>query len=148
MALQKYYLYLTFTYFYCNFAQLFVFITHFSISVEVCTPILNNSMGFDTFPTSCEIALLAPAMILSAPQNVEWMLLIGSYAQHYCLRSLLNLALHTNLTETMRDFRKFQPRFVPLAHPSPRKDTIPGARYQRHRQVHSLASKIAVEKWS
>lgn len=47
--------------------------------------------------------------------RLELVLLVGQYAQHYYL--------HTQgqtLTETVRDFRRHGPRFLPLPHPSPR----------------------------
>lgn len=47
--------------------------------------------------------------------RISLTLLIGKYAQGYYLENL-----KTSLTETVRNFRAYQPRFFVLPHPSPR----------------------------
>lgn len=54
--------------------------------------------------------------VLSKMPNVQLTLLIGQYAQnHY-----LGAAAKKNLTETVRSFEAYLPRYLPLPHPSPR----------------------------
>ncbi|HHT88072.1 MAG TPA: uracil-DNA glycosylase family protein, partial [Clostridiales bacterium] len=43
-------------------------------------------------------------------------ILVGNYAQEY----YLNTRREKNLTETVRNFRKYLPDYFPLVHPSPR----------------------------
>ena len=54
--------------------------------------------------------------LLSKMQSVELVLLIGQYAQ----RAYLDQSEKRNLTETVRRFDEFGPKFLPLPHPSPR----------------------------
>lgn len=54
--------------------------------------------------------------VLSKMPNVQLTLLIGQYAQnHY-----LGAAAKKNLTETVRSFEAYLPKYLPLPHPSPR----------------------------
>ena len=54
--------------------------------------------------------------LLEAMPNIELTLLIGQYAQgHY-----LGAAKGKNLTETVRNFRSYLPKYLPLPHPSSR----------------------------
>ena len=53
--------------------------------------------------------LLAPHL-----PNVELTLLVGSYAQKY----YLGREREKSMTETVRQWRNYQPRFLPLPHPS------------------------------
>jgi len=56
------------------------------------------------------------AALLRQMPKVETILLLGRYAQaHY-----LEARLRPTLTETVRAWREFAPRFYPLPHPSPR----------------------------
>lgn len=48
--------------------------------------------------------------------EVELTLLIGQYAQKYYLGS----EFKSNLTETVRNFHSYLPKYLPLPHPSPR----------------------------
>ncbi|WP_161978460.1 uracil-DNA glycosylase family protein [Streptococcus sp. S784/96/1] len=48
--------------------------------------------------------------------NVELVILIGKYAQQY----YLNQSKSAKLTETVRHFQDYLPRYFPLVHPSPR----------------------------
>jgi uracil-DNA glycosylase len=54
--------------------------------------------------------------VLDQLQHVGLTLLIGQYAQRYYLRQSLGITL----TETVRQYRTFQPSYWPLVHPSPR----------------------------
>ncbi|WP_035455865.1 uracil-DNA glycosylase family protein [Algoriphagus terrigena] len=48
--------------------------------------------------------------------NLQLTLLIGSYAQAYYLR----LGRRVTLTETVKNYQDYLPKFFPLVHPSPR----------------------------
>ena len=48
--------------------------------------------------------------------NLKLTNLIGQYAQHYYLRD----RKEKNLTETVRNYKKFLPDYFVLPHPSPR----------------------------
>lgn len=67
-------------------------------------------------PPRPECAPMWHDRLLQEMPNVELMLLIGQYAQRYYLRE--NTA--KNLTETVRQFDAYGPRYFPLPHPSPR----------------------------
>lgn len=54
-------------------------------------------------------------LILKSMPNIETIILIGSYAQRYYLGD----KREKNLTETVRNFRKYLPHYFPLVHPSP-----------------------------
>jgi uracil-DNA glycosylase len=54
--------------------------------------------------------------LLEAMPNIEIIILVGNYAQEY----YLNTRREKNLTETVRNFRKYLPDYFPLVHPSPR----------------------------
>ena len=53
--------------------------------------------------------------ILANLNEIRLTLLIGRYAQ----KGYLGRAQKTNLTETVRSFREYLPRYFPLVHPSP-----------------------------
>lgn len=53
--------------------------------------------------------------LLEEMPNVETIILIGSYSQKYYLDKLME----KNLTETVRNFKKYLPKYLPLVHPSP-----------------------------
>lgn len=67
-------------------------------------------------PPRAECAPRWHAPLLAHLRNVELVLLVGSYAQAYYLGS----ARLATLTETVRAFREYAPRWFPLPHPSPR----------------------------
>lgn len=67
-------------------------------------------------PPRPECAPLWHAELMDRLPNLETILLIGSYAQKY----YLGPKAHRNLTETVRDFQSYGPRYFPLPHPSPR----------------------------
>jgi uracil-DNA glycosylase len=48
--------------------------------------------------------------------HVELVILIGMYAQKYYLKS----DAKKTLTETVRAYKKYLPKYLPLPHPSPR----------------------------
>lgn len=47
--------------------------------------------------------------------NLEVIILVGSYAQNYYLKD----AKKKNLTETVRSYEEYLPRYFPIVHPSP-----------------------------
>lgn len=49
-------------------------------------------------------------------QKIQLVLLIGQYAQNY----YLGKEKKKNLTETVRSYQDYLPKFFPLVHPSPR----------------------------
>ncbi|GGB67670.1 uracil-DNA glycosylase family protein [Shewanella inventionis] len=59
-------------------------------------------------------------LLLQRLLNVELILLVGHYAQQYYLgrNSLINKP--KTLTETVKQWHSFGPRYIPLPHPSPR----------------------------
>jgi uracil-DNA glycosylase len=56
------------------------------------------------------------AALLAEMPAIELTLLIGQYAQAYYLAQRRK----KNLTETVRAWREYEPRYLPLPHPSPR----------------------------
>lgn len=76
-------------------------------------------------PPRHECAELWLARLLAALPHIELTLLVGQYAQaHY-----LGKHRQRSLTETVRHWREYWPRYVPLPHASPRNT----AWFQRHR---------------
>ncbi|MGI6366286.1 MAG: uracil-DNA glycosylase family protein [Bacillota bacterium] len=55
-----------------------------------------------------------PRLLAEMPK-IETIILIGNYAQKYYLGNRRG----KNLTETVRDFKNYLPRYLPLVHPSP-----------------------------
>lgn len=53
--------------------------------------------------------------LLAAMPHIETILLIGNYAQKYYLGEKCK----ENLTETVKCFREYLPKYLPLVHPSP-----------------------------
>lgn len=66
-------------------------------------------------PPRPEFAALWHEKILQQMPEVELTLLIGSYAQ----RHYLGLKRMKTLTETVKNFNNYAPRYFPLVHPSP-----------------------------
>lgn len=56
------------------------------------------------------------SQILAGLNNVGLVLLIGQYAQGYYLGD----SRKPTLTETVRNFKEYLPKYLPLVHPSPR----------------------------
>ena len=54
-------------------------------------------------------------LILNEMPDVKVLILIGSYAQKY----YLGKRCERSLTETVRNYQKYLPRYFPLVHPSP-----------------------------
>ena len=54
-------------------------------------------------------------LILSQLENVRLIILIGAYAQKYYLGDKFK----KNLTETVRNYKAYLPKYFPLVHPSP-----------------------------
>ncbi len=67
-------------------------------------------------PPRKECAPLWHKKILDKINNIELVILIGSYAQEY----YLGKSKKRTLTETVRNFQEYLPKFIPLPHPSPR----------------------------
>ncbi|MBA5607758.1 uracil-DNA glycosylase family protein [Duganella sp. FT3S] len=75
-------------------------------------------------PPRRECATLWLDQLLAALPNIELTLLIGLHAQRHFLGSRRK----SSLTETVRAWRTFGPRYLPLPHPSPRNTPW----FQRH----------------
>jgi len=67
-------------------------------------------------PPRPECAPLWHEALFEKMPNLEMILLIGQYAQKY----YLGKQRKKTLTETVRNFEEYLPRFFPLVHPSPR----------------------------
>ena len=52
-------------------------------------------------------------LILAHLKNIELIILIGNYAQHYYLKN------NDTLTSNVKNFKEFLPLYFPLVHPSP-----------------------------
>jgi uracil-DNA glycosylase len=83
------------------------------IPMGFCYP--GRTRGGDA-PPRPECAPLWHGRLLAMLPNLELTLLIGAYSQRYYLGD----GLHNTLTETVRHWREFGPRYLPLPHPSPR----------------------------
>jgi uracil-DNA glycosylase len=67
-------------------------------------------------PPRPECAPLWHNKVLAKLKNVQLTLLIGQYAQNHYLLNNSN----ATLTDTVKNYKKFLPEFLPLVHPSPR----------------------------
>ena len=67
-------------------------------------------------PPRMECAPLWHDKLLRHMPNIKLTLLIGSYSQSYYLGG----RKHRTLTETVRHFNDYLPKYLPLPHPSPR----------------------------
>jgi len=67
-------------------------------------------------PPRPECAPLWHKLLLDAMPNVQVKLLLGQYAQKYYLEEKMK----KTLTETVKNFSEYLPKFLPLPHPSPR----------------------------
>lgn len=63
-----------------------------------------------------ECAPLWHPQILKIFKSQPLILLIGQYAQRYYLKEKIKI----NLTETVRSYKEYLPKYFPLPHPSPR----------------------------
>jgi uracil-DNA glycosylase len=71
-------------------------------------------------PPRPECAPLWHERVLAAMPAIDTVLLVGSYAQQHYLAADYPDCLRQSLTERVRDWRRFGPRFFPTPHPSPR----------------------------
>ena len=83
------------------------------VPMGFCYP--GKGVGGDLSPRS-ECAPLWHQQLLNEMPNLELIILIGTYAQNYYLKEKMN----KNLTETVRAYQKYLPKYFPLPHPSPR----------------------------
>ena len=67
-------------------------------------------------PPRPECAPLWHQQLWDSMPNLELIILIGTYAQKYYLKR----EMEKNLTETVRAYQKYLPKYFPLPHPSPR----------------------------
>jgi uracil-DNA glycosylase len=67
-------------------------------------------------PPRTECASTWHSSLIELLPNIQLTLAIGQYAQRYHLQSQTK----NNLTETVRAWREYAPRVIPLPHPSPR----------------------------
>ncbi|MFA0034897.1 uracil-DNA glycosylase family protein [Vibrio sp. 10N.261.49.A12] len=67
-------------------------------------------------PPRKECAGLWHNKVLQSLPNIQMTLLIGQYAQNHYLTNKTT----STLTETVRDWQRWAPEFLPLPHPSPR----------------------------
>jgi uracil-DNA glycosylase family 4 len=67
-------------------------------------------------PPRKECAPLWHQQLLEQLPKLQLVLLIGQYAQKYYLKDTRK----KNLTETVRSFKEYLPKYFPLVHPSPR----------------------------
>jgi uracil-DNA glycosylase len=71
---------------------------------------------FGDLPARPECAPLWHPQLFEALEEVKLTLLIGQYAQ----KNYLKKEAKSNLTETVKSFEKYLPKYLPLPHPSPR----------------------------
>ena len=67
-------------------------------------------------PPRPECAPLWHQKLWDSMPNLKLIILIGSYAQNYYLKE----EMEKNLTETVKAYQKYLPKYFPLPHPSPR----------------------------
>ncbi len=67
-------------------------------------------------PPRKECAPLFHQALFDEMANVKLILLVGQYAQNYYLKSTAKISL----TETVKNFETYLPKYLPLPHPSPR----------------------------
>lgn len=83
------------------------------VPMGFCYPGKGNS---GDLPPRSECAPLWHEALLHKMPDLKLVILIGTYAQNYYLDGKKK----TNLTETVRSFQNYLPRYFPLPHPSPR----------------------------
>jgi uracil-DNA glycosylase len=67
-------------------------------------------------PPRKECAIAWHEKVLAVMPKIQLTLLIGKYAQDYYLKATAK----NNLTETVRHYESYLPKYLPLPHPSPR----------------------------
>ncbi|GMN09597.1 uracil-DNA glycosylase family protein [Croceitalea sp. MTPC9] len=83
------------------------------VPMGFCYP--GKGKGGDLSPRK-ECAPLWHQQLWDSMPNLELIILIGTYAQSYYLKG----EMEKNLTETVRAYRNYLPKYFPLPHPSPR----------------------------
>ncbi len=83
------------------------------VPMGFCYP--GKGKGGDLAPRT-ECAPLWHQQLWDNMPNLELIILIGTYAQNYYLKG----EMEKNLTETVKAYRKYLPKYFPLPHPSPR----------------------------
>ncbi len=113
------------------------------VPMGFCYPGKGNS---GDLPPRAECAPTWHNLLLEKMPNLELTLLVGQYAQAYYLPKTAK----TTLTQRVRDFKDYLPRFFPLPHPSPRnrfwlnknawfeEDVIPDLRRRVHGILHAM----------
>ena len=83
------------------------------VPMGFCYP--GKGKGGDLAPRT-ECAPLWHQQLWDNMPHLELIILIGTYAQNYYLKG----EMEKNLTETVKAYRKYLPKYFPLPHPSPR----------------------------
>ena len=83
------------------------------VPIGFCYP--GKGKGGDLAPRT-ECAPLWHQQLWDNMPNLELIILIGTYAQNYYLKG----EMEKNLTETVKAYQKYLPKYFPLPHPSPR----------------------------
>jgi uracil-DNA glycosylase len=83
------------------------------VPMGFCFP---GSSAKGDLPPRPECAPLWHPPLLSKMEHIELTILIGQYAQ----KRYLDQHFKPTLTENVRNFQEFLPKFLPLVHPSPR----------------------------
>ncbi len=83
------------------------------IPMGFCYPGKNKS---GDLPPRKECAPLWHNHLFNKIENAELIILVGKYAQDYYLKK----EAKTNLTETVKNYKEYLPRYFVLPHPSPR----------------------------
>ncbi len=81
--------------------------------VGMCFPGTGKS---GDLPPRKECAVAWHEKVLAQMPNIELTILIGKYAQEFYLKK----NVQGNLTETVRNYKNYLPKYLPLPHPSPR----------------------------
>ena len=117
------------------------------VPTGLCYP--GKGKGGDLPPVPTCAPVWHPPLLAWMPR-LELILTVGAYAQKYYLAGRQK----ENLTETVRSYREYLPRFFPLVHPSPRnklwlkknpwfeKDLVP----ELVRRVHEILDGINSER--
>lgn len=66
-------------------------------------------------PPRKEFAEMWHTKLFEAMPNIELIILVGQYSQKYYLADMMK----RNLTETVRSYEEYLPKYFPLPHPSP-----------------------------
>ncbi|WP_378179740.1 uracil-DNA glycosylase family protein [Aquimarina sp. SS2-1] len=83
------------------------------VPMGLCYPGKGNS---GDLPPRPECAPLWHNTIFNFLKNLQLIILIGSYSQQYYLKENVK----SNLTETVKSYEDYLPKYFPIPHPSPR----------------------------